>query len=653
MRHALGLALAVLAGPAAAAEPSARIEAFGGMTRLTLARVPEGPVRVVREGRTLRLSFAGEAGEGALVPPALAEGGRIAALGAWRADGASGLDIRLGCACEAQVYGAGAGALVVDVTPRAAPERPAIRPATQMTRDGAAGWGASALLPASPRADAPGRTPLPRAHPRGGGRPEADGEAARADRLRDAVARQLREAADRGVVAFGEAPERVVSEGCPDEAALDLVRRVDASDFRAGLGPLRAALYDDMRQVSPAAVRALARYYLAFGMGEEAGAVLGAFGLAGEPERLIAEMAAVLREDAAALEGAQLLREGCGRRAAVWRAAASGNSSTILEAWEASEGSLHDLPGPLRRVLGGRIALALLDAGAFEAARPLVRSIEQADGPAPPELAMMRTWEGESQSLQALAALATARSPYAPEAAVRAAALALRGGTVPDGLRGALEDHAFIHRDRPIEGKLRLALALLDARDGKLGAAIATLDARIEGDPARAPVLRRTLQEMIRSALLTADLDARPGDIVPLLEAETRLDDTPESDAARLALAERLVAAGAAHLARPLLERPGMADREGARMAAARAALSTGDPRRLRAALDGMAEVDAGALREAGAEAAAAAARRRLVERLAPLPDAADPPPPLGGARRLLEDALADMEAAREVLDDG
>lgn len=520
--------------------------------------------------------------------------------------------------------------------------------------------------PARPARPAPGdeailRAPLPRAKPANRRpRPSApQGEDAAIDALRAVVLSKLAAGVEEGRITMESgkgAASAYVPAGCPDEAALDLKRLTGSDGFREALPALRADVYDEMKQVNPAAVRMLARHFLAFGLGEEARNVIAAFDGEGPAEKLIVEMATVLEGNGKTMSSGLLIKPGCGPRAAVWRAmvAAESRTGTVGAIYDEARNTVLDLPDPLRKILGARIALGLIDEGDRESAMRLWRNMERATGPRTPELDLLEAHTDEGRQLDTLLAIARSRSPLAGEAAMRAADMLLlnEDRARAEHLGATLEDLIFIHRGTATETSLSLALAQLQARYGNLAAALTALAKKADDQPERAEHWRSIARETIRVATESADPVARPRDFDTILASLEYLDDSPSSDGAKFSLVRKLMSVGGAHIVESVLTPAIRRRAPEARRLLAEAKLLMGDAAGARRLLAGLEDEDSEALQARTATLSASGSAETARDRFAPvgeIPRAAT----ISGARALMEKAEEDLSIIEELLADG
>lgn len=700
-RFALPLLAIALPLPALAAEIA--VEDFGAMTRITIPVTPEKGWTVDREAK--RLVFRGAAADTRVTAPNVTAGGRLSGIVV--ATGRDSVEIRidLACDCDATHFGSGNGVVIVDVS-----ESLTIAPVE--TVDIARGWVSAQVqveqAPAAPRStplyydtptnqptaarplpiaatSPPVRAPLtPRqtaaqrsdslaTAPAPRRKPPAPARRAPAaqdvvrsqdeaiDALREKVLETLALGVEQGRITMDSdgsgAGQTYIPAGCPDEAALDLKRLTGGmSNFRDGLPALRAGVYDEMKQVNPAAVRQLARHFLSFGLGEETRNVIDAFQTVGPPERLILEMARVLEGQGRMMAESILLKPGCGPHAAVWGAsvAAEQGAGDVRERFDTAREAIYDVPDPLRKILGARIALGLIDEGDRDGAMRLWRNLQTAQGPRTPEMRLLAAYAIEGDTLLHLLALSETRSLAAVEAATRAAAMLLERSdlTRAERLGKTLADLSFVYHGSHEEEALSLAFARLQARYGDLASALTVLAEKAQDQPERAQYWRSIAHETIRDATTIADPIARPRDFDTILASLNYLDDTRESDVARYSLARKLMNIGAAHIVETVLPAPVLKRSEEAQRLMAEAKLLMGDAPAARALLANLRDDESRALSERTEEIIAT----RTVEAARALFDptpSAPAEPSISAARDLIEDAQTDLSIIKELLADG
>lgn len=139
----------------------------------------------------------------------------------------------------------------------------------------------------------------------------------------------------------------------------------------AGVAELRSRLLGEFDRPAPEAVSELARRYLHFGLGVEAGAVVADFGLDGPEAAALAEIAAMV-ENRRPVAPSPFRAEACSGHHALWAAAGlavRGDAEGALAAEARSGRSLERLPVRLRLIVASRLGHAAADLGNWRAAR--------------------------------------------------------------------------------------------------------------------------------------------------------------------------------------------------------------------------------------------------------------------------------------------
>lgn len=694
------IATGIVTGQALAAD--VLVEEFDALTRITVpGTLKEG--WTVRNGtRSIDLRKFGTDLE--IESPPLSDNGRVETLGIWKGSVNAGVSIRFSCDCEATHYFGDGGNVVIDVTARTTPlpieaassiarvntaQRP--RPVETETRATTpvtdlhvpTEWNRPTVTigePARERSAAPSRrkeepwrlanllvaTPLPRpkppVEPAGADalKTVTNSDDAAIDALRDSILEKLAVGVEQGRIVMDTGAERgsgsYVPAGCADETALDLKRLTGSDQFRESLPRLRADVYDDMKQMNPAAVRNLARHFIAFGLGAEARNVIAAFETSGPAERLILDMASILEGETDDIGESVLMKPDCGPRAAVWRGmvAAEKDDGTVTATYDTAREAIFDVPGPLRKILAARIAMGLIDEGERETAMRIWRNLQVAAGPNTPEMQLLGAHAVEGNTLNRLLGLSETRSPIAVEAALRAADMLAEttNRAAAERLGMTLDDLAFLYRESEAEAPLSLAHAKLQARYGDLASALTVLAGKAEEHPERADHWRGIAHETIRVATEGANPVARPHDFDTILSSLQYLDESPSSDAAKLSLARKLMDVGGAHIVDTVLTAPTLKRSTEARRLLAESRLLMGDAAGARKLLAGLKDEESAPLRERAAamgKTVTIDSARALFAPVKRPPETAS----ISAARDLLDEADADLSIIEELLADG
>jgi len=621
------------------------VEEFGAMTRVTIPVTSESGWVIERSSTSLSLRT--DTAEGEVSAPELDEDGQIATLDVSQDDDKVVIDMEFSCDCQSNHFYGEGGIVVIDITERQDGDVDQLAATTPV--DIEEGWASAQVEVQEPRpiyvptilppVAAPVAPPVAPAPP-------------------------LMVPAASPPIRYATAP--VEDDPVPTPPARSRAAPAPASASAAEIWRLANVLVGTplprrkpavpTKQVNQAAVRSLARHFIAFGLGEEARNVIAAFETKEIPERLILDMATVLEGDGGTLSESALMKADCGPRAAVWGAtvAAEQSDGTVTARFETAREAIYDVPGPLRKILGARIALGLIDEGDSESAMRLWRNLKTANGPRTPEMRLLAAYAAEGDTIAPLLALAETRSPAAIEAATRAAALLQETNARPlaERLGTALEDLAFIHRDTDRETPLDLALARLQARYGDLAAALTVLAEKAEENPDRAEYWRSIAHDTIRDATEGADPIARPHDFDTILASLQYLDNSQRSDAAKYALSRKLMSVGGAHVVESILTPTILARSDEARRLLAEAKLLMGDANGARRLLRDLRDEDSIALTERTEQITAAGsadAARALFDPVTRVPEQAS----ISTARELMDEADTDMTIIEELLADG
>ncbi len=150
---------------------------------------------------------------------------------------------------------------------------------------------------------------------------------------------------------------------CLPDDAFDLAAWAGTGDLGAELSARMAGLVDERDRLDPDSAEALARTYLAFGFGREAGVALDLDGQRSREREILRLMARLIDGEPVppnALED----QAGCLGPVALWRALARGSIRTTGERERiALTLALRDLPKPARAAVSLRLAGLYLDAG--------------------------------------------------------------------------------------------------------------------------------------------------------------------------------------------------------------------------------------------------------------------------------------------------
>ncbi|MEM8787753.1 MAG: hypothetical protein AAGE76_05795 [Pseudomonadota bacterium] len=295
----------------------------------------------------------------------------------------------------------------------------------------------------------------------------------------------------RGGLVLQKTAEPEAKEHCPPPMAFDFLPKVDApSDPGASIAQARLALLTEDGSVSAEGAAALVRVYMGLGFGRESRAVLN---LAPEttPHRDLLRQLASLVESGSGVAGPPLgTAANCPGAARLWRILAE------MEAYPADEAdkqeisdALESLPPRLRRLLGSRLASIALVAGNADAARRTLDVLDRTPG----------AMDAAERAARSNTLISEARPERAAE--ISAPALDLSGPADPELLLAHAE--AVLQSGAPITENLSAAMdAVSEASpvQTQAGFALRLVSARVtaaQGRPRDALAELRALEAMV------------------------------------------------------------------------------------------------------------------------------------------------------------
>lgn len=348
---------------------------------------------------------------------------------------------------------------------------------------------------------------------------------------------------------------------------------------------LRRELVGEFDRPDAGVATALARLHIRFGFGAEAELDLRAFGAEIKDRALLVDLARVVDDRPPEPDGPLARAAGCpGGAVAMWRAAAgldAEDGPVDAETFQAMRGALSETPTILRRLLGPRIGLALLDRGAVAEAEDIILLVERAAGDPGPEHRLLRgrlaAAEGDWRTAEAIyRELIDENAVDAPEAMIRLVdSLLARGAPVPEDLAFDLATAARENRGASVGSALRVAEVRAKAGSGGAPEALAIAAERIRATPSLAPQYEdaaRAIFEELRADALGPSRYARTA-----LDYLDLVGEDAGGDPARIATARELTQIGLANGALEALAPPLTRRDPDARRAAAQAWLARGE----------------------------------------------------------------------------
>ncbi len=384
--------------------------------------------------------------------------------------------------------------------------------------------------------------------------------------------------------------------GCLPAEQVDVAAWSEAEAFGQGLGQLQRDVYSESGRSNSAAALRLARYYLYFGMGAEARAILAPVDPLDEKATPILALAQIM--DHGQSSGRDIFKDQahCETPASLWAVLAYPDPTVTADAAiGAVTQAFTALPWHLKDSLGPVLVRRLRAAGNSEGADTILRIIKRATENTTPALQIEEaevSLAGESD-LEAIALLTNvteANGQLAPEALVRMIDIEIAAGR-PIAPETALlaESYALEYRRTPIADELWRVNVLAFAASGQFGKAFELL-AEPRPMPLRADLWSASLRTLAQQA---SDLEFvhRSLNVAPEILAVV---DPGVSNA----LAQRLLDLGFAPAAENFLT--GRAEGDLGRVQKtlrARSALQQNRPRRAEAELTGLSGPDIDRLR--------------------------------------------------------
>ncbi len=399
-------------------------------------------------------------------------------------------------------------------------------------------------------------------------------------------------------------PPRPVPETCVPDDRLAVGDWTNGRPLHAQTPEILGRIMGEFDRPDPRAVRDLARLYIRFGFGAEARNLLDAFDVAFEDRELLADLARTVEGRPVSTDGPLAGDVPCDGAHGLWLALGGTapvyqdpeNFATVQEAFAA-------MPADLRGLLAPQLVTRLLEAGHPAEAR-LVEVTAARPGTAPSadlRLAEAQLLAAEGYLLEAttaLTVLAESSAHNALDALAVLARLAIDNNfRLPDrlltDLRGAVQQQRGSDREPLLRGLLVETLA----RRGDLAAAVAEVRIARTRLPDEATTFAALGQDVLAKA--------EPDKVGTGTYAETVLASTdllaasPDGDAARALIADRLIGVGLPNAALTLLAPPLSRGDGESRILAARAHLALDDAEAARIALDGLPGFEALTLRAA------------------------------------------------------
>lgn len=393
-----------------------------------------------------------------------------------------------------------------------------------------------------------------------------------------------------------------VPSACLGDARMDVASWTDGQPLHRQIPALSRLMVGEFDRPNADAIGDLARLYIRYSFGVEAGALLTSFDVRFEDRALLLQLARAVEAQPLETDGPLTVAAPCPGRHGLWQALGGAVPAfRDAEHFRGIEDAFAEMPPDLRNLLGPRLAGRLLDEGRPEEARRIHDITRRPGQAASVDMQLiggrLAAAEGDPvEGVRRLNALVEKNAYNSVEALTYLVKVALEADlAIPDRVILDLRSAALEQRRSEREPVLRALLARALARKGELAAAIEEILAARRDLPDTAPLF-----EAVAASVLAA---ADPGIVGPSLYARTVIEHAaligpaPENDGARRSIAGHLLDLGLANAALDVL-RPATARGEmQARLLAAEAHLRLGAGDAARDLLDGLPGTEAAGLR--------------------------------------------------------
>ena len=403
-----------------------------------------------------------------------------------------------------------------------------------------------------------------------------------------------------------EDPVTADGQKCLSDAQVDIAAWAGEADFLTELGHRRNNLIGEFDTKNATEIKALARFYIAYGFGAEARNTLKMLDESGMDVRSLRSMAAILDFGFDPDPSPFRHQSDCENSVALWSILSQERlppdetvaAGTVLR-------SLNSLPQPLREVLGLELANRLIAAGHTDLSQGVLRILERSGVADSPKHSLV---EGKLELVEgsqgpAEAALIDAMSgsnEASPEALILLVEEKMRRDTpVEEDLAELLGAYVLQYRDSPIASDLMRVEIQARASAGQFDTAMQLLNER------EAQGLSVGVAKRLRNIIAKAVLD-RGAESDAIRIGFTMMRDHPQdlNKGVAMALSDRFVEAGFPDLAMEFGEGLRFETTQDLRMTRARAALASGRPQRAEAELIGLETREAAEIRARSQEAA-------------------------------------------------
>ncbi len=347
--------------------------------------------------------------------------------------------------------------------------------------------------------------------------------------------------------ALGEIVNQFAMPQCLDDADFSMEGWGAEGDFSGQLASLRARLLGEFDTPDAAVSEKIVQLYLRYGLGAEARLMLQETDVGLEKASLYNDMANLIENEPARVNGPVLQGAGCGGAHEMWYLATGRGSYEVLEPLTITD-AFATYPIEVRALIGPPLAQAFVDRGQIEAAHLVLEIVRRAESGVTTAQRMAEAQVMEAQGNPARAAeiyraLALENGEHAPEALIAyARTLLASDSSMPETLLVDLESAAFINRDTPFADQLLLSeIRVRNAVEGG-DAALSQIEEAMAEHPDLKPDLIQITSEIFESATAESIGDYPYAQMV--LRFADMLDQGPAGDSARLKIAGEMASIG-------------------------------------------------------------------------------------------------------------
>ena len=294
---------------------------------------------------------------------------------------------------------------------------------------------------------------------------------------------------------------------CVDDEFLDVAYWADQRPYSDQVAQLQARVFGEFDKPDEEATLHLARFYIYFGLGTEAKALLSDLGIDELQANLLAEVANTVEGSAHTPGGALDRAAGCEGAVSLWRTAAidTGETQPVPNEDEIIE-IFSEYPIEVRRIIGPRLIQSFLTRGQSTAASRIFAIVERAAGYHGDQHELRRAdllrLEGQTEDAEAQYwALVHDNSIVTADAAKSLVdSILSRGSAVPDNVIAVIEALAFEYRGTQTGTDLLLAAISARAGSKNISEALSIATQEIDANPEEAQSYFEAIDNIIPEA---------------------------------------------------------------------------------------------------------------------------------------------------------